>query len=39
MDANGRGLTQGWNCCCVRPATEADCAQHPAEKTEVEVNN
>jgi len=22
--ANVRGLPQGWNSCCVRPATEAD---------------
>jgi len=21
---NVRGLLQGWDCCCVRPATEAD---------------
>jgi len=28
-----RGLPQGWNCCCVRQATEADW------KTEFEVNN
>jgi len=24
MAGNVRGLPQGWNCCCVRPATEAD---------------
>jgi len=24
MAGNVRGLPQGWDCCCVRPATEAD---------------
>jgi hypothetical protein len=24
MPHNGQGLPQGWDCCCIRPAAEAD---------------